>query len=76
MTKHHVDKGKNISTKKCTVCGFENLNTAIQCRKCASLFIRRSFLSKIRIFKRLNDLEDKSRKYSATLMKIIKENKP
>lgn len=62
------------SVKKCNVCGFENSDKSIQCRKCSIPFKEKTFLERIKVFKRLDRLEEKLGKHSATLMKIIKEN--
>ena len=61
----------------CPICGNESYQSAKQCRHCGTMFDRRTpfqkFISKLRIFKRINDLELKSKQQAAVIMKLCKD---
>ena len=61
----------------CPICGNESYQSAKQCSHCGTMFYRRTpfqkFISKLRIFKRINDLELKSKQQAAVIMKLCKD---
>lgn len=63
--------------KVCPVCDYINSQGASQCHHCSTQFDSRNtfqrIVYKLRVFKRLNDLDLKNKKLYAALAKVCKE---
>lgn len=62
----------------CPICGNESYPSAEQCRRCGTMFDLRKpfskFIANLRVFKRLRELELKSKQQAAVMMKLCKED--
>ena len=55
---------------KCEICGYVARHNFKQCRQCGTLISKRTFLERLNIFRRLDEIELKQKKQSAVIMKL------